>query len=774
VTSGARGPRRADAAFLGVLLLGALWLTVGKSGGARVATDAEHFLIMFPGYLHAARAIAAGRLPLWNALLQCGMPQLGNLETASLYPPTWIFAALPAAAALQALIVFHWWLAGVGVYGFARALGLRPLPAFVAAYAYQFSGCVLWLTNFSFFASLGLVPFLLWSLERLGARPSAGRLACAAAAAGLPFYAGHPQIWSAALPLGAAYAVVSSRQRGRAALGYCLASLVAGVLAAAPVMLAGLELLGFSVRGSYAPHWVGQPAAVILLKTLFFGRLSWEAGSACPSVGPLVLGLAAASLFGRSRRSETAFWWGAAGIGFLAALGERTPFSRLLRLLPVFSHFTAPERWLFVLPLSLGLLAAFTLDEKLHSADEDAGPRGVWLTAAAIGLPCLAAAAVERRWLDVLLNHGFDVRAAAASAALALLALAAALGARSRRGLSLGIAAALAFSFWRLEKAELAPTTTAEVRASVVPSPLAAWILARRGREPYPPRVAGLFNIEDLYERRPPGPPETDHSLWKEGAVNLLAANLTSNVGLPNASAMASAFILRPYEEAGVADTEQAGLADPRLLAPGNPVLDRLSVRYLAVPRWERRPEVLGRLTPPAWSLVREDVVARLYENRGMLPRFRFARSARRAVSTAPDRDGRFLRGADAVIEEDFPGALDSLAPGSVEALSYEDERIDLSAEVAGDWGLLVAAETYYPGWRAFVDGRPARVLKVDGMMRGVAVPRGRHEVVFEYSPSWLRSGGALAAAGLALLAALSFRLRRDGDGSGGSAPAGA
>ena len=41
---------------------------------------------------------------------------------------------------------------------------------------------------------------------------------------------------------------------------------------------------------------------------------------------------------------------------------------------------------------------------------------------------------------------------------------------------------------------------------------------------------------------------------------------------------------------------------------------------------------------------------------------------------------------------------------------------------------LAVIAESYYPYWRAEVDGKPAEVLRVSCALMGVNLPAGTHE----------------------------------------------
>ena len=47
--------------------------------------------------------------------------------------------------------------------------------------------------------------------------------------------------------------------------------------------------------------------------------------------------------------------------------------------------------------------------------------------------------------------------------------------------------------------------------------------------------------------------------------------------------------------------------------------------------------------------------------------------------------------------------------------------------------GFLVLSDLYYPGWKARLDGKRAKIHRADYLLRAVAVPAGEHVVEFEY-----------------------------------------
>jgi hypothetical protein len=160
-----------------------------------------------------------------------------------------------------------------------------------------------------------------------------------------------------------------------------------------------------------------------------------------------------------------------------------------------------------------------------------------------------------------------------------------------------------------------------------------------------------------------------------------------------------------------------------------------------------------------------------VYENPGALPRAFVvdrqivadgADAARDAI-TAPG----FRPRSAVVTEQPIPGLAGGGAgragapPGVARISDYEDERVEVRTRTTRP-GLLVLTDSFYPGWKATVDGRDATVRRVDYLIRGVQVPAGAHTVRFRYEPASWRAGWITSAVALVvILGAVALGLRR-------------
>jgi hypothetical protein len=88
-----------------------------------------------------------------------------------------------------------------------------------------------------------------------------------------------------------------------------------------------------------------------------------------------------------------------------------------------------------------------------------------------------------------------------------------------------------------------------------------------------------------------------------------------------------------------------------------------------------------------------------------------------------------------------------------VEFRSYEADRMAMDVNAASA-GMLVLSEMYYPGWKATVNGKVARIYQVDGALRGIALSAGANRVELNYAPFSFRAGAALSLLTLACVLA--------------------
>jgi hypothetical protein len=98
----------------------------------------------------------------------------------------------------------------------------------------------------------------------------------------------------------------------------------------------------------------------------------------------------------------------------------------------------------------------------------------------------------------------------------------------------------------------------------------------------------------------------------------------------------------------------------------------------------------------------------------------------------------------------------------SVTVVRHELRRVELDAVLERP-GVVVLAEVFYPGWRLTIDDVEAPIHRVNHLMRGAAVPKGRHRLVYRYEPRSFVIGLSLSAAGAATLTALGALMARRG-----------
>jgi len=77
--------------------------------------------------------------------------------------------------------------------------------------------------------------------------------------------------------------------------------------------------------------------------------------------------------------------------------------------------------------------------------------------------------------------------------------------------------------------------------------------------------------------------------------------------------------------------------------------------------------------------------------------------------------------------------------------VEYRPERVLINVSTDTP-GYLLLADTWYPGWKVWVDGQLSTIHRADYLFRAVEIPAGRHHVLFEYFPASVVNGALISA----------------------------
>jgi hypothetical protein len=184
--------------------------------------------------------------------------------------------------------------------------------------------------------------------------------------------------------------------------------------------------------------------------------------------------------------------------------------------------------------------------------------------------------------------------------------------------------------------------------------------------------------------------------------------------------------------------------------------LRMMNVRYVVSPAEVQHAD-LEPVKQGTLRLVSGDVSAWVYRLKAGCPRAWFATT----VTGVQSRDDLFAQvlqdGSDCrsvyVDGAEWQGTR-RFAEGTIQSMQRTAESMTLNVSAPSE-AFLVTNEIFYPlRWQAILDGRPVFTKEVNGLIRGVQIPAGEHELTFTYDRSDFDKGRyvSLAAFGVAVV----------------------
>lgn len=180
-------------------------------------------------------------------------------------------------------------------------------------------------------------------------------------------------------------------------------------------------------------------------------------------------------------------------------------------------------------------------------------------------------------------------------------------------------------------------------------------------------------------------------------------------------------------------------------------ILNLLSVRFIL----DRAENASSEKTFPedTFERVYHDDGWSIFENKNALPRAWISSSV--VVKSRPGEFSKaffsptFKEDKTIILTENV-GAM-TMKQGSVTEFLSEGDRMLYKTRTDGT-GVLVLAQTFYPGWKVFIDGTEQKLLRVNHTLSGVVVPEGEHDVAYYYWPESFVFGAYLSIIGIVVL----------------------
>jgi hypothetical protein len=710
--------------------------------------------------------------PLWNPSIFLGMPSFASgAYNPLIYPPDWPLALLQKVMPFlpdMTWMLLYYFLGGLSLFLLAREWGARPEGALIGAAAFVFAPNLVAVGSHGHGSQLvdsAYLPLMLWLATRWMRRGGLQHVGWLALAGGFQMLRGHVQIcfytWIA-VALYAAFEWLSAARRP-ADLGRLAArALAIGAAAALAFGIAGFynlplrDYARYSIRGGgegggvgmeYATQWslapVELPSLVVPGWVGFGGETYWGAMpfTDYPNVylGMVAVLLAIPACLARPAASAPRlFAFGLATLALLISFGRHFPlYGFLYAHLPLFNKFRVPVMVVLLVQIGAALGTAWGASLLLEGPGEkprrpSALDRYLPAAAIALALAIVVVFAAQDAWRGRYVAFALGQRRPYSPelAGIAWQGFASDLARVGALGL-LALGAA-----WLRRRGRISVTSAGI--AFLVLLLVELWPVSGRVMKPVigetPPRGLdrGRDDIVEFLERA--GPAGSFRILpLEEYQSNRFAGFGIASVGGAHA---AKPRLFQDFYEAGL-------VSDPAWLR-------LLNVRYI----------VSYRAIDPLPPMLRQvhQGSGFVYENLAALPRatvvgaWRIVQPAKAILDSV--KAGTHDAAGFTFLERDpgIPPADASGARASIVSYRLNDLAVDVDTPAPA---LLRLADLWYPDWTATVDGRRVEVLKADYLLRAVAVPAGRHRVVFRFESAVVRRGLAVSLVSLVVAVAL-------------------
>ncbi len=723
-------------------------------------------------------------LPLWYPHVFGGIPVLGAPVGGPLAPLNQLKEIMPPQVALAISFIIFFFLAGLGMYLYLRALNLSIYTAAVGAIIYQFIGNLATTPaagHAGRAASIATFPLILFFIHRALSSKKLFYFILTALITAFAFYEGHFQMTYYGLLFIIGYVIYYltthrkeiTRRDFLNILIYGLSAIVSICLLMAAVWLPVLSSIGTAARGvergyAYATSWALPPHELIdlLIPTFsgigeyYWGLNPFKMHLEYFGILPLVFAIFSIILYWK--KPYVKLYTITIFAVLLVVLGGATPFFRIFyTLIPGFRLFRAPALAFYLISFGSIILGAIGFENIVMKEHKNNSQRRFYIITGVIlfifvviGIICT----VGRDSIIQSMQKSFY----------------ATLGSRKMSALEANfpqfiqgiwrsliliiiVCGMIYFSTKRRIKPWLIATLAMTI-SLIDQLPFVTKFL------PSGPKPEVYYAADDVIKflKKDKSVFRVFPTPWYEHATDsyLLYHNIQSAGGyIPNP--------IQRYQDFIGAGTSV--MFNPVNLIQYPKFLDLLNVRYIIAPNL---PEDISPYDIQTQKKIQElkkyfsrfnlALIGKkyaVYQNDSVLSR----------VYIVPDYESLkeneildtlasslFNPRQNVILEEDpkvpHSKVVDPLA--SVKITEYTANRVICEVE-SSQSGFLFLADNWHPDWQVFVDGKNSKLYRADYTFRAVYITAGRHEVIFTYLSSYFALGKIITI--IALLLSIGF-----------------
>jgi len=731
--------------------------------------------VIYPIKIYAMELIKKGILPLWNPRMFAGYPLLANFQIAVFNPTNIFYLLLPNPLAWSLQIFFQPLLVGIFTFIFLNHLKISKNASLFGAIIFAFSGfCLIWFEWNTQTFTVAFLPILLFLTDKFFTKRKIYWGILISLALALQIFSGYPQIVFFTIFALVAFIFSQHRLIHKKTLFWCLWILLGIGLAAIQVFPVGEFLLNSqrqqevlsrelaflpwqNLISFFAPDYFGNHAT-----GNFWGEANYT--NNVGYTGVITFILATVAIGSLRKRKIVRFFIFLLLFSLLFSLPTPiTIFINKIKFLGLSAM--AAHRVLFLANFSLACLAAFAFDSLSKKRGNLDYIRAAYLPLIVLlGIFLGTFLAYKNFSLAGFANDPFSTKILNQWLPNLKVGL---------RNLILP----LGLTFFTVAILILINLKIKFLKNLAL---LALFLLT----------VFELFRFGWKYtpfakrELLFPKTPVIDFLTSQEKPFRILGGdvipmNMWSAFELESPAGYDAVYPLRYGQFLNVVN---GGQVENPVSRYGNiqrfdtPLIDLTNSKYILALKYDKsgnvdqKGNISYKFQLPKLNPVFEDKSVVVLENTTVLPRaflvydYQIETDKRKIFDVLLDPS--FNLKEKIVLEEKIS---DSPKIGKIKQVEYLGEingESKILVDHEGD-GFLFVSDSYYPGWKAYVDDKETKIYRANYTFRAVFVPQGEHEIKFLFQPQSFKIGAGISIlAFLALMGLIGYEVIRSSHSS--------